>query len=61
MNNYRLSNNWRPLWTGIWNEFKNTKFVLHYFHKDIAPKHGDNVEVVVYKKEMMKKLSADGE
>lgn len=61
MNNYRLSNNWRPLWTGIWNEFKNIKFVLHYFHDNIAPDHGDNVEVVVYKKEMMKKLSADGE
>jgi len=50
MNNNRLATNWRPVWTGIWNEFKDVKFVLHHFHNGLKPKHGDNVEIKVYSK-----------
>jgi hypothetical protein len=45
-NSYRLKNNWRPIWTGIFNEFPETKFVLHHFHDSLQiPDIPDNVEV----------------
>jgi len=50
MNNNRLANNWRPVWTGIWNEFKDTKFILHHFQNALKPQRGDNVEIVAYGK-----------
>ena len=50
MNNNRLANNWRPVWTGIWNEFKDVKFTLHHFHNGLKPQHGDNVEIKTYSK-----------
>lgn len=50
-NNYRLLNNWRPIWTGIFNEFKDTtKFYLYHTHNDLKIKvKSDNVETVVIK------------
>jgi len=45
-NNVRLTDNWRPLWHGIFNEFKNTKFVLHHKHPNIKIQVPDNVEIV---------------
>lgn len=51
VNNYRLLNNWRPVWTGIFNEFKDTtKFVLHHNHNNLKIKVSDNVSVEVHKK-----------
>jgi len=50
-NNHRLIDNWRPIWTGIWTEFKNTKFILHHTHDKFKVKHGDNVEARVYQSE----------
>lgn len=35
-NTQRLTNNWRPIWEGIFREFENTQFVL-YYHKDVEP------------------------
>lgn len=46
-NNYRLLNNWRPIWTGIFNEFKDTKFYLYHNHSNLKLKVSDNVEAVV--------------
>ena len=47
-NNVRLNDKWRPIWVGIFNEFKDTKFVLHHNHKDLKIPVGDNVEVFVH-------------
>ena len=47
-NNYRLLNNWRPIWRDIFREFKNTKFVLHHNHDSLKIPKLDNVEVKVY-------------
>lgn len=50
MNTQRLTSKWRPIFRGIFEEFKNTKFVL-YHHKGelFLPKKPDNVEVVIRK------------
>ena len=48
-NNVRLADKWRPIWTGIFNEFKETKFVLHHNHNEAKTSLGDNVEVFVHK------------
>jgi len=48
VNNYRLLNNWRPIWRDIFREFKNTKFVLHHNHDNLKIPQLDNVEVKVY-------------
>lgn len=50
-NNNRLSTNWRPVWEGIFHEFKDTKFIPHYTHNAIKIKHPGNVETRVYGKE----------
>lgn len=47
-NNYRLLNNWRPIWRDIFREFPNTKFVLHHNHDKLKIPKLDNVEVKVY-------------
>ena len=47
-NNYRLLNNWRPIWREIFREFKNTKFVLHHNHDNLKIPNLDNMEVKVY-------------
>lgn len=47
-NNYRLLNNWRPIWRDIFREFPKTKFVLHHNHDNLKIPRLDNVEVKVY-------------
>lgn len=47
-NNYRLINNWRPIWEGIVKEFPNTKFVMHHTHDDLKINKLDNIEIVTY-------------
>lgn len=49
-NNYRLLNNWRPIWYHIFNEFKDTTFVLHHWHDESKIPLPDNVQVVVHSK-----------
>ena len=46
MNNHRLLNNWRPIWTGIFEEFPETQFVLHHTHKNVKIDVPSNVIVV---------------
>jgi hypothetical protein len=53
-NNYRLLNNWRPIWRDIFREFPNTKFVLHHNHDSLKIPKLDNVEVKVYNDVMTK-------
>jgi hypothetical protein len=48
-NNYRLLNNWRPIWTNIFNEFPDTQFVLYHKHDKSKIKLPENVEVVTKK------------
>ena len=48
MNNNRLATNWRPVWQKMFNEFPNTKFILHHIHDSIKFEVGDNVDVVIY-------------
>lgn len=50
-NTQRLTTKWRPIWTGIFNEFSNTKFVL--YNRTGSPSKiplPSNVEVYVKKK-----------
>lgn len=51
-NNYRLLNNWRPIWRDIFKEFPKTKFVLHHNHDNLKIPKLDNMEVVVYNDKM---------
>ena len=50
-NNYRLIENWRPIWTKLFAEFPNTNFVLHHSHSDLKIAVGKNVEVHEYVKQ----------
>tara|TARA_E500000318_G_scaffold12407_1_gene11370 strand:+ start:2209 stop:2883 length:675 start_codon:yes stop_codon:yes gene_type:complete len=54
VNNYRLLNTWRPVWTNIFKEFPNTKFVLHHNHSHLKIPKLDNVEVKVYNSKLSK-------
>ena len=54
VNNYRLLNNWRPVWRDIFREFSNTKFVLHHNHDNLKIPKLDNVEVKVYDEKISK-------
>ena len=47
-NNNRLANNWRPVWKNMFDEFPNTKFILHHIHNAIKFDVGSNVDVVTY-------------
>ena len=47
-NNHRLSDIWRPIWSGIFNEFPDTKFVLHHNHSNIKFEIPKNVEIVAH-------------
>ena len=49
-NNVRLSNNWRPVWRSIFNEFKDVNFKLHHFHDHSKVQLPENVEVEVHSK-----------
>lgn len=44
-NNYRLLNNWRPVWQNIFKEFSNTQFVLYHKHSKSKIQLPENVEV----------------
>ena len=55
VNNYRLLNNWRPIWRDIFREFDKTKFVLHHNHDNLKIPKLDNVEVKVYSDKLMTK------
>ena len=48
-NNYRLINNWRPIWHNMFAEFPNTKFVFHHNHDDIKIPKQKNMEFVTYR------------
>ena len=48
INSMRLANNWRPVWQKMFNEFSNTKFVLHHIHNGIKFPVPKNVEIVTY-------------
>ena len=51
INNNRLASFWRPIWTSMWEEFADVKFVLHHTHDKFKVKRGDNVTCRVYKPE----------
>ena len=55
MNTNRLAGNWRPVWTGMFEEFPNTEFVFHHIHDSYKMKVSDNVRTEVYSKKDMKK------
>lgn len=45
-NSYRLKNNWRPIWSEMFKQFPDTKFILHHFHDKLQiPIVPPNVEV----------------
>lgn len=48
--NVRLSSNWRPVWENMFNEFKDTEFVLHHVHDKLKIRKGPNVSVEVHSK-----------
>lgn len=54
-NNYRLLNNWRPIWYHIFKEFSDTTFVLHHWHDELKIPSADNVQIVVHDKKQRKK------
>jgi hypothetical protein len=47
-NNHRLMNNWRPIWGELFNEFKDTQWVLHHKHANLKFPKPDNVEIVTH-------------
>jgi hypothetical protein len=53
-NNYRLLNNWRPVWRDIFREFPNTKFVIHHNHNKVKIPMLDNMEIMVYNDNLTK-------
>ena len=48
MNNNRLLNNWRPVWTGMFEEFPETEFIFHHLHNHYKMKISNNVKTFVY-------------
>lgn len=56
-NNYRLINNWRPIWYHLFKEFEDqTRFILHHDHDEMKIPQGKNVEVVIHKTRKQEKL-----
>jgi hypothetical protein len=49
-NTHRLANNWRPIWTKMFEEFDNTQFFLYHSHDRIKFPIGDNVNIIVEEK-----------
>ena len=45
MNNARLTNNWRPIWQGMFKEFSDRQFVLYHKHNAIKFDVPENVEI----------------
>ena len=54
VNNYRLLNNWRPVWRDIFREFPKIEFVFHHNHDNFKIPKLDNMRVVVYNKPLSK-------
>lgn len=48
MNNNRLLNNWRPVWTGMFEEFPETEFIFHHVHNNYKMPVSKNVRTFVY-------------
>jgi len=45
MNNVRLNDRWRPIWNGIFNEFKDVQFVLYHKHDLLKIPKLPNIEI----------------
>ena len=54
MNNNRLLNNWRPVWTGMFEEFPETEFIFHHLHNKYKMKISNNVKTFVYENQQDK-------
>ena len=50
LNTQRLTENWRPIWHGLFREFPKTQFVIHQAKGKSLVKLPDNVEVVYPKR-----------
>ena len=48
-NTERLTRTWRPIFQGIFNEFKDTQFVIHHKHDNLPFKKPENLEIKVHK------------
>ena len=46
---HRLAVNWRPIWEGLFKEFKDTQFVLYHTHGQAKVHLPENVDVVIGK------------
>ena len=53
-NNFRLLNNWRPVWRDIIRELPKTEFVFHHNHDAFKIPKLDNMRVEVYNKPLSK-------
>ena len=49
-NNYKLLEVWRPIWTNMFKEFSDKKFVIHHMHNKPKTKLPPNVGVEVHSK-----------
>jgi len=49
-NTYRLANNWRPIWTHMFTEFKGVNFYLYHSHNKIKINIPDNVSIITGEK-----------
>jgi len=53
--NNKLSSNWRPLYSNMFKDFSNTKFVIHHIHNKFKIPHvPDNVEACVHEQKVKK-------
>ena len=44
-NNVRLNDKWRPIWSSIFNEFKDKQFILYHNHDQFKLPKPENVEI----------------
>lgn len=49
-NNARLTNNWRPIWKSLFEEFSQTHFIIHHKHDKLKFEKPDNVEIKIENK-----------
>jgi hypothetical protein len=56
LNNNRLATNWRPVWTGIFQEFPNIEFIFHHIHDNYKMDVSFNVRTEIYNPSDMKKI-----
>ena len=54
-NTFRLANNWRPIFTMMFQEFSGPKFYLYHSHDKIKIEIPDNVSIVVQEKKNVAK------